>query len=301
MEKVFDEEKVKIRFEGQTHQIDVKTLTSSLLVFSEALKEINAELKTGKSIEVKIEALNPGSFEVQAILSAITHNDLLLAMAVADGVTGIIAKTYSGIVGLRYWLKQDENEQIESTDRGEEKTTIKTKSGNTYICSNVVYNTYYNSQAINDAISDQFRILEEDPAIDGFTMTSGNESFSVPKADFTILAQKVDIPGENKRKETKNSQIVSVVKPLLENNATRRWEFIWEGNKISANITDLSFLEKIGEGEHRFGAGDKMLVDLQINQTLNPLYDVWLNESYQISLVHELIPREAPIKKIGLF
>lgn len=301
MEKVFDEEKVKIRFEGQTHQIDVKTLTSSLLVFSEALKEINAELKTGKSIEVKIEALNPGSFEVHTIVSAINHNDTLMAMATLGGATGMIAATYTGIVKLRYWLKQDENKEIAGIESGEEKTTIKTKSGITYICSNVVYNTYHNSQAINDAISDQFRILEEDPAIDGFTMTSNDESFSVPKNDFTVLAQKVEIPGENRRKETKNSQTVSVVKPVLENNTTRRWELIWEGNKISANITDLIFLEKIGEGEHRFGAGDKMLVDLQINQTLNPLYDVWLNESYQISLVHELIPREAPVKKIGLF
>ena len=128
-----------------------------------------------------------------------------------------------------------------------------------------------------------------------------NESFSVPKDDFSALAQKVEIPGENKRKDVKNSETVYIVKPVLEKSPTRRWEFIWNGNRVSANITDMGFLEKMEQGEYRFGAGDKMVVDLQINQVLNPMYNAWLNESYQIILIHEHIPKEGPPKKIGLF
>ena len=44
-----------------------------------------------------------------------------------------------------------------------------------------------------------------------------------------------------------------------------------------------------------------MIVDLQINQALSPIYNAWLNESYQIILIHEHIPREGPPKKLGLF
>lgn len=297
MEKIFDEEKVKIKFEGQTHQIDVKTLTSSLVVFSEALKEINTELKTGKGMDIKIEALSPGSFEVHAIVSAINNNDLLTAVVTSSAIVGItigaITKTYTGIVKLRSWLKK-EGDEISEVHEDSGDTIITTKNGNTHICSNVVYNTYVNNQVVNDAISDQFRILEEDSAIDGFTMSSGEESVSVTKDEFTLLAQKVEVLGENKRKEVKNLETVYIVKPVFENSLTRRWEFIWNGNRISANITDSNFLIKVEQGEYRFGTGDSMSVDIQISQTLNPIYNAWMNEAYQIILVHDLIPR--PVK-----
>lgn len=202
---------------------------------------------------------------------------------------------------MRSWLNKDGNKEIEGAEQSEDSTTIKTKNGSTYICSNVVYNIYNNSQAINDAISNQFRILEEDPAIDGLTLSSGGEVLSVPKDDFSLLAQSVDIPGEDRRKEIKNSQTVSVIKPVLEKNLTRRWEFLWNGNRVSANITDVDFLDRMEQGEYRFGTGDKMIVDLQINQALNPIYDAWMNESYQIIVVHEHISREDPPKRASLF
>lgn len=298
MDQIFDEEKVKIKFEGQTHQIDVNTLTSSLLVFAEALKEINNELRTGKNVEIKIEALSPGSFEVQAIISAINTNDLLGAISTVSGVAGgsalaigTIVKTYGGIVKLRSWLKNNGGSVVKEVSEENGATKIETQNGGIYICSNVVYNTYNTSQAVNDAISDQFRILEDDPAIDGLTVSSPQESFSVEKTDFSALAQKVEVGTESKRKELKEGEIVTVVKPVFERSLTRRWEFIWRGNRISANIIDSGFLEKVEQGELRFGTGDTMKVDLQINQALSPIYSAWVNESYQITVIHEHIPR----------
>jgi len=298
MDEIFDEEKLKIKFEGQTHQIDVKTLTSSLVVFSEALKEINSELGTGKSVDIKIEALRPGSFEVHAIVSAINSNDLLGAISTAGSVAtlaiGTIVGTYSGIVKLRTWLKKEGEGEVEEVVEEGGTTTIKTKNGGIYICSNVIYNIYNTSQPVNDIISDQFRILEEDPAIDGLTVSSKEDSFSIEKQDFSILAQKVDVDTESKRKEFKEDETVIIVKPVFEKSITRRWEFIWRGNKISANIVDADFLEKVERGELRFGTGDTLKINLQINQALNPIYNAWLNESYQITLIHEHVARTIP-------
>lgn len=300
MEPIFDEKKIMIKFEGQTHQVDVNTLTSSLMIFSESLKEINKDLGTGKSIDIKIEALKPGSFEVHTIITAIKDNDLLSAIGQLGGVVGLIGTTYTGIVKLKSWIKKGKNE-IESTEVVGDKTVIKGKSGDTYVCSNVVYNIYNTNQVVNDTISDQFRVLEEDPAIDGLTISSETETFSIAKEDFSTLAEKVEVVTQNKRKDIQESQTVYIVKPVLENSSTRRWEFIWNGNKISATISDIPFLEKMQQGGYRFGAGDTMLVDLQIYQVLNPMYDAWLNESYQISLVKQHIPRDVPVKPTGLF
>lgn len=290
MESIFDEKKIIIRFEGQTHQVDVNTLTSSLLVFSESLKEINKDIGSGKSIEIKIEALHPGSFEIHTIVNAVAENNLLTAIAQIGGVASTIGLAYQGVVRLRSWLKKEKKE-IEVVEIGGDKTTIKTKSGDVFICSNVVYNIYNTNQIVNDHISDQFRILEEDPAIEGLTIASDGEVVNISKEDFSGLAEKIDVTDHNKKKEIKERQKVIVVKPVLENSTTRRWEFIWNGNKISANITDVAFLERMEQGEYRFGTGDTMVVDLQINQVLNPVYDAWVNESYQIALVRDHFPK----------
>lgn len=304
MEPVFDEKKIMIKFEGQTHQVDVNTLTSSLVVFSESLKEINKSLGTGKNLEIKIEALKPGSFEIHTIVTAINNNDLLTAIATVSGVVGGTAATigaaYTGIVKLRSWLKK-EDKQVESTVVEGDKTVIKAKSGDTFICSNVVYNIYNTNQIVNDQISDQFRILEEDAAIDGLTISSETDQITVPKEDFSGLAEKVDIIDQNKKKERKEKQTLYVVKPVLEKSPTRRWEFIWNGLKISANISDMSFLEKVAEGEHRFGMGDTLIADIDVNQVLNPMYNAWLNESYQVVLVHDHTIRKVPEKGPDLF
>lgn len=293
METIFDERKIAIKFEGQTHQVDVNTLTSSLVIFSESLKEINRSIGTGKSLEIKIEALKPGSFEVHTIVTAINSNDILAAAANISGTAALIGATYKGVVKLRSWLKKDANE-IEGAVSEGDTTTIKAKNGDTFICSSVVYNIYNTSQVINDQISDQFRILEEDAGVDGLTITSEGESFTVPKEDFSLLAEKVEIFDQNRKKEKKVRETVYVVKPVLEKTTTRRWEFIWNGLKISANIIDLNFLEGVVQGEHRFGTGDTLIVDLDVNQVLNPMYNAWLNESYQITLVHEHIDRTPP-------
>lgn len=304
MDEVFDEEKLKIKFEGQTHQVDVNTLTSSLLILSEALKEISSELNTGKNVEIKIEALSPGSFEVHAIVAAINSNDLLSAIATASGVAGggvlvmgTIVKTYTGLVKLRTWFKDKNKTDVESVSDEGGSTTIKTSTGDIYVCPNVVYNIYNTSQPINDIISDQFRVLDEDPAVEGLTLTSPQDSFSIDKDNFSALAQKVEVNSENRKKEVKENQIIAIVKPVLEKSTTRRWEFIWGGNRISANITDVGFLEKVEQGEFRFGTGDTLKVDLLIHQTLNPVYNAWMNESYQITLIHEHIPRQRSVNR----
>ncbi|GEM_PF-6264320 len=80
-------------FEGQSHQVDVETLTSSLIVFSNTLKHINLELNTNKQIEIKIIALRPGSFLVDILLSVINNDDLFSTIAIVGRVGGAVSGT----------------------------------------------------------------------------------------------------------------------------------------------------------------------------------------------------------------
>ncbi|MBK6626115.1 MAG: transposase [Flavobacteriales bacterium] len=54
----------KIKFDGQQHQVDANVLISSLIHTTAVVQEVNRSLNSGKKIEIKVKALEPGSFLV---------------------------------------------------------------------------------------------------------------------------------------------------------------------------------------------------------------------------------------------
>ena len=72
----------------------------------------------------------------------------------------------------------------------------------------------------------------------------------------------------------------------------RKWEFIYQGNKISAEIVDDEFWNKINVLGLRFGKGDILTVDLEITQIFDYDANVYLNKSYRVLKV--LGYRQAP-------
>ena len=54
----------KIRFDGEQNQIDANTLINSLIHTTSIIQELNRNLESGKKIDVKIKALEKGSFLV---------------------------------------------------------------------------------------------------------------------------------------------------------------------------------------------------------------------------------------------
>ncbi len=78
---------------------------------------------------------------------------------------------------------------------------------------------------------------------------------------------------------------LTVVKILFEEN--KKWDFVYNGNKISARITDAFFNDKIDKSEIRFAKGDRLVGDLVIQQTWDEEYRAWVNKSYAITTIRE--------------
>ncbi len=160
---------------------------------------------------------------------------------------------------------------------------------------------YIGSQDINDGISKQFGILENDQSVDGLSVSSGEESLSIPKKEFTKLAEKVEVTTENRRKEIRSNQTLKVIKPILERSTSRKWEFVWNNLKIPANISDENFQNDLQEGVYRFSPGDTLEVDLQLNKNFDLTLQEWINQGYQVVNVHKHIEGETPPEPITLF
>ena len=74
-----DEDKlVKIKFDGQAHQVDAQVFISTLVNFSEVVKEVNREVGSNKKIEIKIVATAEGSFDAHLVLQAIEQSQAVI-------------------------------------------------------------------------------------------------------------------------------------------------------------------------------------------------------------------------------
>ncbi len=79
-----------------------------------------------------------------------------------------------------------------------------------------------------------------------------------------------------------------IIKPSFER--TLKWDVVYAGDKLAMAMKDESFLNRIDKGE-RFGKGDILEVELQIDQVLDRNVGTYLNKSHQINKVLEHIPR----------
>ena len=87
----------KIIFDSDTHEVDIETLIGCLMHTSNVIQEVNKDLATEKKIEVKIKALEKGSFEihielVEKLIQSIFSND---AIQYASGIVSVVGGLYS--------------------------------------------------------------------------------------------------------------------------------------------------------------------------------------------------------------
>lgn len=287
-----DEDKlVKIKFDGQAHQVDAQVFISTLINFSEVVKEVNRESGSDKKIEIKIVATERGSFDAHLILqqavNAIRSEFAIQPVTTIASVVGIVA----GIYGLRKWLSTRNVDKTEPQIDNSIKITD--TNGDSIVIMGNVYNIYSNNQGVNDAVSNSFATLQEDPSITGLEISDEKEVlFRADKNDFENLSTKVVVEDENTKKIVKEAANLTINKIVFEGSG-RKWDFVYQGNNISANINDADFFQQIDNGE-RFAKGDQLQADLEITQVYDEALRVHLNKSYTVVKVVKHIPRDNP-------
>lgn len=76
----------------------------------------------------------------------------------------------------------------------------------------------------------------------------------------------------------------------------QKWEFYYEGNKISAKISeDDDFLKRIDNGE-QFAKGDSLEVVLEIRQEFDKSVNTFVNKAYKVLRIIDHIPRPSQSK-----
>ena len=74
-----------------------------------------------------------------------------------------------------------------------------------------------------------------------------------------------------------------------------KWQFYYQGNKISAVIKDESFFSQIDEGA-KFSKGDKLIANIEIKQVFDKTIQAYVNKEYSVIKIKQRIPRDEQLE-----
>lgn len=280
---------MKIKFEGQAHQIDANTLINVLIHYQSVISEANKVLGGGsKNIELKVNAFEKGSFiidvsMVESAIKQIFSKDTIGYLADLGAVVGGVYAAYKKLKGKPAKTK----EELESI-----KINIY-KGDKLVINQNIV--KVYNQPVVREAVSKSIETADADANVEGFVVDSGDEHPVVfDKKDFKKYIYD-DFDSEKEDTPTECIEVVEAILTIIALNFEpgSRWQFIYNGFKIQMIVKDDALMKKMDEGE-RFGKGDAIRVKMKIVKRYNPIYNAYENKSYKIVefLEHILAPSQ---------
>ncbi|MDR2912856.1 MAG: hypothetical protein LBV38_06160 [Alistipes sp.] len=279
--------KFKIKFDGQQHQIDANVLIGSLIHTTSIIQEVNKYLDSGKKIDIKVKALEKGSFFISLELVE-TAIDGLKNIFTRENITvaAEVITILTGVIGVKKFLKGRKPRKV---DKKGDKTTIINHNGDSITVENLTFNIYETNVTVNDALSQNFEIMESDPAITGFEITDVDENplVVVNKEEFPDMILKSEEIRDDER-ILSEAATMNIVRLSFEESL--KWEFYYRGNRISAKIKDPNFQESIDGGES-FAKGDILEVELQTTQKWDSSVNTFINKSYQINKIIRHIRR----------
>ncbi|HUY69310.1 MAG TPA: hypothetical protein VMV79_08425 [Alphaproteobacteria bacterium] len=265
-----------LHFGGRPNEVDAYTFANSILAFSEALREINHQLNPEFRIEIAIDALGSGSFRARLKTGAKKVSGLF-ATSLKELLIGILAAMiYAKISDAPVKIVVNDDSYV--IEQGHDRIILPKE----------IYeakNRLSDFHAIDRHLTQAFDTLKEDPSITEFGITRKIDDKKpivvIPRKAFDRLSEtQIKQPDQKQKFIEKNAKLV-VIKAVFER-SERKWQFVWNGIRISAPIKDQTFFDRLAKREFEFGQGDILDVVLGIHQTLDDVSGAYINDSYEI-------------------
>lgn len=278
---------IVLHFGTEGTRINAYTLATTLSNIADAAKAANAAINPGYDIEIVVEALGAGSFKasikaiyrgaanlfshahLEAIVIAVIANFVYQHTLAPDPVVQVIVPTDEVVVeqgSTRIIVPRAVHEASQKLER---------------------------SPQFRHGIGQAVRAIQEDPAITSFGLSRDLHDpmppLSIPKARFEALPAFLADEAATDR-ELLETTDVEILRAILER-SKRRWEFVWNGMKISAPVLDEAFYDDFFAHNITIAPGDALRVRLRIRQRRAPDTGIFINQSYEVVEVLKHIRR----------
>lgn len=287
-EGVPDMSSFKVLFDGDRHDIDADVLLTSVGNIASLLSGINEEVDADKDIRIKIEAPERGSFDLDINLLTEVAS---LAMGQSDAVAyaEALVSIAVSVFDLHKFLGGEEPEALHVEG---ENVIVEDGDGNEMEVSQTVNNFYFGDASAEELLQEIFSALQEDENVDGLRLQdpeTEEDRFEARREEFSRLAgEEADDERETRTNEVRDT--VTIVRVVFDRD--RKWQFIRDGNPISAPIDDLGFWARVESREDRFGQGDRLDVTITREQEFEPAVNDWVTKFRTITQVYEHIPAD---------
>lgn len=289
-------QRVSVKFGGQIDQVDIHTFTRVLLDYTEVAKAAGRIADPNITVDANITAVRPGCLVVDLSLVAQGLGGLFKNPETAMQTLAGAVTIATGFYEFKKFLGRHGRIKA-SAPEGEDHKRVTARDGSTILVNNGVINLYMGSEEANKAVNSTFDSLDNDQRIESVEISGdGIKTFRAERPTFPDLASSPSYEGAETRHEMEQTELV-VVKPVLAKTSKRKWEFIWRGVKMSANIADRDFLQNrlLEEG---FYVGSIMEAELDITQRYDEDAHAFLNVGYEVTRVGAI---RKPPKNRSLF
>ncbi|RNC64435.1 MAG: hypothetical protein ED859_18480 [Desulfuromonadales bacterium] len=280
-------ESIVLYFGGEFNRINAYTLASVLTNIADAAKAANSAINPGYEIEVVVEALISGSFKAK-IRSLYRGAANLFSSETAKA---IILGVVSNFI-YQHTIAPDSNLVINVT----EAEVVIQHEDKTVVIPRIIHDAIQKvekSPQFRKGVGQAIRAIEEDPEIEsiGFTrdVYDRQPDILIPRDRLANLPTFLNDTDGGSRELVEITD-VKILRAILER-SRRRWEFVWNGMKISAPVTDERFYDDFFAHKITIAPGDSLRVSLKIWQKRTPDVGIYINHTYEVIEVINHIPR----------
>jgi len=278
-----------LHFGTRPHELDATTLVTSLSAMQAVLREMNAASQSGSILTLKVKTFRPGSFEIPVEIQQATVAGTMVLAAMDWATVRQIVSTLTDIIKLALTLKGKSPKKTETVD---DKVEIARRGKAPIIVDQRTYKFYNSNVVINEGLAKGFQALSDDRQVRRFKLLDAkrHELVDVPRQAFKTIAQR----SVRKKPEKKSPKLeraeLRVFKVVFEGEAPK-WDFYYNGIKITASILDSAFMDRVTNRGERFGRGDCLDTDLEIVREFDPSIQTHVNRAYNVRKVHRHRPR----------
>ncbi|RTL55303.1 MAG: hypothetical protein EKK40_00730 [Bradyrhizobiaceae bacterium] len=278
------DEEILLYFKIGSQGLDAQTFGNALLTFDELYRAINSVANPGHEIEIDFISSDQGS--IRAVFRVFAKDTQTL---LRTPVTMIIFPILLSILVNKITsddVKIIVNDSSYIVEHGNEKIVLPKDAARTI-------SRVDRDPVVRRNVRKFFSVVEGDPNVTGVdfrTVKAPNKPvLPITREQFIVLREipEAELSKLPKKKQESYRRIPLVVLTAVLDGSPRKWQFLWNGNKIAADIRDEDFFLKLANHYYEFGQGDSLLVDMVAEQELNEVAGAYENKSFYITKVHK--------------
>ncbi|MEX2520833.1 MAG: hypothetical protein WD969_16055 [Paracoccaceae bacterium] len=268
----------------QGSRISLEAAATASLAWASLIKSINHHVDPLSEWRVELESAIPGSQRIRSIIKLpdSAHARGVVQGAILASLIFIAKETVAWGVGeiMEYLSGPDAPEEVQKlsdTERNEIAETVVNK---------------LRAGVGRKEATKVYEALKVDENVRGAGATASltnRPSIVIPRDEFPSVAEVVEEEPKSER-TTREQAELTLIRPILANDTSRRWGFLSRHGTFGASIRDQVFLDALAAGELNvpMAQGIRMLVEVEITEKFDGT--VWMPVDRIITRVIEIIP-----------